>query len=147
MPSETKEFVFPEKFAWTSDLNLLQLSGIACTKGQWDFNFKMSTGEMSEMPADGPQELFELKSYEVIGRIVVSLNTGGQQGAALAGVRLMDRSGKLLIQCGSFYSSNEFYKQETYLVEDDEKVIGVRARVGTTCTQYYNLQFKLAKLR
>ena len=50
------------------------------------------------------------------------------------------------MQVGSFYEDKEYFELETFMVEENEKVIGVRGWLNETRNRLFDLEFKIAKL-
>ena len=67
-------------------------------------------------------------------------------GQCLAGLRFYDYQDKKILDAGKFYGGNEHYEKKTYFIEENERVVGVRSRIGKLRQLHYDLQFKIAKL-
>ena len=68
----------------------------------------------------------------------------------LWGLRFKDKDANTLLQCGIFDESDEDWINHTMVVDEDERVVGVRSKAGQDDNDrgvHYDIEFLLWKLK
>ena len=71
-------------------------------------------------------------------------------GNQLCGLRFKDKDANTLLQCGVLRAPNEWYINHTMVVNEDERVVGVRSKTwkdGSHPGLHYDIEFLLWKLK
>ena len=68
----------------------------------------------------------------------------------LEGLRFKDKDSNTLLQCGDFGAPDKYYIYHTMVVNEDERIVGVRSKTwknGNSCGRHWDIEFLLWKLK
>ena len=90
---------------------------------------------------------------EPAGGIIRSIEIGyfiSEYGNQLSGLIFKDKDANTLLQCGDFYAPGGNRIKHTMVVNEDERVVGVRSKAdkdGTYPGYHYDIEFLLWKVK
>ncbi len=68
----------------------------------------------------------------------------------LSGLRLCDKDNNTLLQCGEWEAPNKTYKNHTMVINEDERLVGVRsktAKVSGCLGYHFDIEFLVCKYK
>ncbi len=105
-----------------------------------ELNFVFRNGDVSDAPMSNgeKQDVMINPADSVVRRVVVSYKTNG----SVHGIKMFDGFGICVLDVGTFgYSDKEI------LLEEDERIVGVRSRLYSTSSAWHNsLVFVIGRL-
>ena len=97
-----------------------------------------------------PMKEYKIKPAGAIIRSIDILYTIYEGTNALCGLRFNDKDANTLLQCGHFYPPDSKFINHTMVVNEDERIVGVRSKTGKGVNwvgTHFDIEFLLWKLK